>query len=263
MKRIQLFELEDYPWFPHWLRACLTRLMVVMHNLLDTPADIAALLTKAMRHTKQHTIVDLCSGGGGPMREVFRVLQAQPGGEQLNLTLTDLYPNQEVAAAINNGPNPALTYRLAPVDALQVPAELVGVRTMVGSFHHMNPATARRILQHARDSRQAICIYEMSDNSLPIALWWVSLPMLFLMVFFLTPFARPLTWKQLLFTYLLPIIPLCFAWDGAVSNARTYTLDDMDQLLAGLETEDYKWEIGRHTGKAKKLYLLGLPLQRR
>jgi len=103
----------------------------------------------------------------------------------------------------------------------------------------------------------------MSDNSLPIALWWVSLTMIFLMVFFLAPFARPLTWKQLLFTYLLPVIPLCFAWDGAVSNARTYTLDDMDQLLAGLETEDYKWEKGRLTGKAKKLYLLGLPLQRR
>ncbi len=145
------------------------------------------------------------------------------------------------------------------VNALHVPAELAGVRTMVGSFHHMSPTTARSILQHARDSRQAICVYEMSDNSLPTALWWVSLPMIFLMAFFLTPFARPLTWKQLLFTYLLPVIPLCFAWDGAVSNTRTYTLDDMDQLLAGLETEDYKWEKGRLTGKAKKLYLLGLP----
>ena len=59
----------------------------------------------------------------------------------------------------------------------------------------------------------------------------------------------------------MPVIPLCFAWDGAVSNARTYTLDDMDQLLAGLETEDYQWEKGRITGKAKKLYLLGLPQQ--
>jgi hypothetical protein len=259
MKRIQLFELEDYPWFPHWLRACLTRLMVVMHQLLGTPADVASLLTRALRHTGQHTIVDLCSGGGGPMREVFRVLQAQPSGEQLSLTFTDLYPNREVAAEVNSGPNPALTYRLAPVNALQVPVELAGVRTMVGSFHHMNPATARSILQHARDSRQAICIVEMSDNSLPIALWWVSLPMIFLMVFFLTPFARPLTWKQLVFTYLLPVIPLCFAWDGAVSNARTYTLDDLDQLLVGLETADYKWEKGRITGKAKKLYLLGLP----
>ena len=144
-----------------------------------------------------------------------------------------------------------LTYRLAPVDALQVPADLAGVRTMVSSFHHMDPATARRILQHARDSRQAICIYEISDNGLPIALWWMSLPMIFLMVFFLTPFARPLTWKQLVFTYLLPVIPLCFAWDGAVSNARTYTLNDLDQLLTGLESDDYHWEKGLIAGKAK------------
>ena len=193
MKRIQLFELEDYPWFPHWLRACLTRLMVVMHQLLGTPADLAALLTRALRRTGQHTLVDLCSGGGGPMRAAFRALQGQPGGEQLRLTFTDLYPNREVAAEVNGGPNPALTYRLAPVDALQVPADLAGVRTMVSSFHHMDPATARRILQHARDSRQALCIYEISDNGLPIALWWMSLPLIFLMVFFLTPFARPLT----------------------------------------------------------------------
>ncbi len=83
--------------------------------------------------------------------------------------------------------------------------------------------------------------------------------MIFLLAFFLTPFARPLTWRQLVFTYLLPVIPLCFAWDGAVSNARTYTLEDLDHLLAGLETDDYKWEKGRITGKARKLYLLGLP----
>ena len=103
MKRIQLFELEDYPWFPHWLRACLTRLMVVMHQLLGTPADLAALLTRALRQTGQHTLVDLCSGGGGPMREAFRTLQGQPSGEQLRLTFTDLYPNREVAAEVNGG----------------------------------------------------------------------------------------------------------------------------------------------------------------
>lgn len=71
--------------------------------------------------------------------------------------------------------------------------------------------------------------------------------------------ARPFTWQQLLFTYLIPIIPICFAWDGAVSNARTYTLSDMELLLEGLESDDYTWEKGVIDGKSKKLYLLGLP----
>jgi hypothetical protein len=259
MKRIHLFELEDFTWFPHWLRACLTKLMVVMHQLVGSSDDLARLLGNALAHSRQLAIVDLCSGGGGPMLPVFEKLRSQPGMADLRLTLTDLYPNQEVAAAVNTSPTPELAYHLVAVNAVDVPADLPGVRTLVGSFHHMPPATARRILHQAHASQQPICIYEMSDNSLPTALWWISLPLLFLLSFFLTPFARPLTWQQLLFTYLLPLIPLCFAWDGAVSNVRTYTLDDLDTLLQGLDTEHYTWEKGRIGGWAKKLYLLGLP----
>ena len=62
-----------------------------------------------------------------------------------------------------------------------------------------------------------------------------------------------------IFTYLIPLIPITFAWDGAVSNARTYTLEDMDILLEDLESVSYAWEKGVIHGKSKKLYLLGLP----
>ena len=259
MKRIHVFELEDFAWFPDWLRVCLTKLMVVMHQLVGSPDDLARLIGKALQHSPQRAIVDLCSGGGGPMLQVLQKLKDQPGMAGLHLTLTDLYPNQEVAAQINSSPTPNVTYRLAAVDAAEVPADLIGVRTLVGSFHHLPPATARRILQDAQANQQPICIYELSDNSLPTVLWWVSLPLIFLMSFFITPFARPLTWKQLVFTCLLPIIPICFAWDGAVSNARTYILEDLDGLLDGFETEQYAWEKGLIAGRAKKLYLLGLP----
>jgi hypothetical protein len=259
MKRIHLFELEDFPWFPNWLRNCLTRLIVVMHNMLGTPHELAQLLARALQHSASPTIIDLCSGSGGPMLKVFAALKRRSGGANLTLLLTDLYPNVEVAAQLNNSATPGLSYHLAPVNAADVTAELVGVRTMVGSFHHMRPDIARRILANAQASRQPICIYEISDNSFPTVLWWVPLPMIFLMSLFITPFARPFTWKQLVFTYLLPIIPICFAWDGAVSNARTYTLEDLNSLISGLETENYTWEKGRLTGRTNKLYLLGLP----
>jgi len=44
MKRIQLFEFEDFNWFPNWLRKCLTRMMVVMHKLLNTSEEMAELV---------------------------------------------------------------------------------------------------------------------------------------------------------------------------------------------------------------------------
>jgi hypothetical protein len=50
------------------------------------------------------------------------------------------------------------------------------------------------------------------------------------------------------------------AWDGAVSNIRTYTLEDMEILTEELTTENYTWEKGKIKGKGgNNLYLLGKP----
>lgn len=259
MKRIDLFEFEDFAWFPNWMRICLTRLIVVMHKFLNSSDDLVPLIKRALKYSDNNTIVDLCSGSGGPMIEVFKALVGEQGNVNVELILTDLYPNPEMASKINNSAIRNLSYKTSPVNASNVTTELRGVRTMVGSFHHMKPDTARQILENAKESKVPICIYEISDNSYPTFLWWTTIPLIFLMALIITPFVRPLTWKQIVFTYIIPIIPLFFAWDGAVSNVRTYSLEDLDILLKGLESEDYKWEKGRITKKANKLYLLGFP----
>ncbi|WP_114783389.1 hypothetical protein [Botryobacter ruber] len=262
MKRIHLVEFEDLDWFPDWLRQCMTRLLVVMHKILGTSNELAELLVKVLPHAERPAIIDLCSGSGGPMFEVFRILKDKYQFTNLTLMLTDLYPDKETAKRVNSGLNPGITYLAKPVDATNIDPGLTGVRTMVCSMHHMKPEVARAILKDALVNRQPICVFEISDNSYPVWLWWVALPFNFVTALFLTPLARPLTWRQLVFTYLVPVIPLFFAWDGAVSNARTYTLDDMDELLKGLTAEDYHWEKGRIEGRSKKLYLLGLPLRK-
>ena len=43
MKRIHLFEFEDLPWFPNWLRTCMTRYIVTIHRLLGSAGELAAL----------------------------------------------------------------------------------------------------------------------------------------------------------------------------------------------------------------------------
>lgn len=260
MKRIHLFEFEDFSWFPNWVRICMTRLIVVMHKILGTREELAELIAKILKETNSSNIIDLCSGSGGPMLDIVQILNKKHGLKNINLTLTDLYPDLATAKGINHQDGNKISYQTNPVNATNVDYAIAGLRTMVGSFHHMTPSNAKRILESSLKSRQPICIFEISDNSFPIFLWWIALPINFMMCLFITPLVRPLTWQQIVFTYLIPIIPLCFAWDGAVSNARTYTLSDMDKLLEGLESEDYKWEKGLIKGKSKKLYLLGLPV---
>lgn len=259
MKRIHLFEFEDFSWFPNWLRKSLTRLIIVMHRLLNTDKELAEKLSEIIQESEQKNIVDLCSGSGGPMPNVLSILSEKYGLEGLNLTLTDLYPNLEAAVRISDENN-NITYQTTPVDASDVDPKLNGLRTMICSFHHMDKLTARKILEDAYANKQAIFTLEISDNSFPKWLWWISIPINFIMCFFITPFVKPLTWYQLFFTYIIPIIPVFYAWDGAVSNARTYTLEDLDQLLEGLESSNYRWEKGIIKGKSKKLFLAGIPV---
>ncbi|BDS09394.1 hypothetical protein [Aureispira anguillae] len=260
MKRIHLFEFEDFHWFPNFLRSCMTRYIISIHKFLGSAEDLAELLAGVLKETQHTNIIDLCSGAGGPMPRVKELLEQKHGFSKLSLTLTDLYPNKEAAALINAQNDPHLSYLTTPVDATQVEKKRKGIRTMICSMHHMKPAIAKRILLDAQKDKQPICIFEISDNSMPFVLWWLAIPTSFIMVFLLTPFVRPLTWKQLVFTYLIPLLPIFIAWDGAVSNARTYTLADWDELLGELPKEGYKWEKGTIKGKAgNKMYLMGLP----
>ncbi|MEM8965607.1 MAG: hypothetical protein AAGE93_04255 [Bacteroidota bacterium] len=260
MKRIQLFEFEDLPWFPHWVRKCMTRYIVAIHKLMDTPNTLAKLIDRVLTQTDSHHILDLCSGSGGPMLKAAKILRSEYGHQKLSLTLSDLYPNQETAKQLANDSNPNTNYLTEPVDAANIGKTQPGLRTMICSMHHMPPNIARNILKDAQQAQQPICIYEISDNSVPKAIWWLAIPISFIMVLFITPLVRPMTWQQLVFTYLIPILPLFIAWDGAVSNIRTYTLEDLDTLLDGLESEQYHWEKTTIKGKGgPKLYLLGLP----
>lgn len=260
MKRIHLFEFEDFSWFPGWLRDCMTRYIAAIHVALATKEQIANLVARALAHSRERRVLDLCSGGSGPMLEVARFLETKHGLSDVSFTLSDLYPNRFQAAYVNGLGNPRLRYALSPIDATHVPEEERGVRTMICSLHHMRPETAREILRDAQRRGAPFVAYELSDNSPPTALFWLAIPFAFLATFFLTPLVRPMTWQQLVFTYLVPVIPLFIAWDGAVSNARTYTVSDMEELVAPLRADGYRWELGTVVGRGgRRAWLLGVP----
>jgi len=260
MKRIHLFEIGDQSWFPNWIRDCMTKALNVVHDIVKTNKDLPDLLAKVLKETNQTKIIDLCSGGGGPMAEAMDILKNEHGLDNIQLQMTDLYPHKEFAEQINSRNNNDLSYSTQPVDATNVPATTKGLRTMICSFHHMRPEMAKQILSNAQQAQQPILIYEMSDNSPPVFITLITMPLTFIFCLFVTIKVRPMTWQQIVFTYLIPIIPLCFMWDGAVSNVRTYTLKDMEVLLKDLESKDYTWETGAIEGKPSgKLYLIGKP----
>ena len=254
MPRLHLFEFEDQPWFPTALRGAMTGYLAATYRITPFPAIWAERIAKLVRPAASCEIVDLGSGSSGPMPLVMNHLKEL--GIAAQATLTDLYPN----AKHWNNRDPAIRYWPDPVDAGNVPSQLTGIRTMFASFHHLAPESATQILADAFRQRRAICIFEATSRTPAAIATTVLIPLLVLL---LTPRVRPISWIQIVFTYLIPILPFLIFWDGLVSQLRTYSPAELADLSRDLRSDSYQWEIG--TIDIPRLpagvpYLIGRPI---
>ena len=55
------------------------------------------------------------------------------------------------------------------------------------------------------------------------------------------------------------IVPLFVAWDWFVSGLRLYSTQELQELVDGLHSDDYAWEIGRVAFPHSITYLIGCP----
>lgn len=258
MARVHLFELHEHESFPTGWRDLLTDYMSFFAVVFRPYRVVGQRLLHAIQAVDVREIVDLGSGAGGSMLSVIEDLRAL-GLEEIHLTLTDKYPNlRALHAAVAQCPSLARVSDAA-VDARDVPANLPGFRTLFTIFHHFRPEAAREILADAVRKGQGIGIFEYTERNFFI--WGMPILTIPLFTWLITPFIRPLTWRRILWTYLLPMVPMVGAWDGFVSCLRTYSPAELKGLVAGLPPNTYQWDIGRvrSFGACRITYLIGWP----
>ncbi|WP_375418741.1 class I SAM-dependent methyltransferase [uncultured Hymenobacter sp.] len=258
--RLQLLELEDQPWFPAVIRAGMMDYLRFMITLLHTYRPIAPLLAEGLARTGQTHVLELGAGAGGGTEDVWQALRQQPGLAEVRITLTDLYPQPAAWADIARRTGGAIQGCAPPVDALAVPAALTGFRAIFSAFHHFPPLAAEALLRDAVRAGQGIAVFEGAGKHwLEIGLAWTVLPVAQLL---LTPFFRPFRLSRLVFTYLLPLIPLGTIFDGTVSILRLYPPDYLLRLARQADPAGrYEWQAGkkRHWWGPEVTYLIGWP----
>jgi hypothetical protein len=234
MRRLHLFEFGDQPWLPSILREAETAYLVTAYRLVRLPFAWAEKMVSALRPGDHLQILDLCSGAGGPVPSILAELEKR--GCVATAILSDLYP------ATNSISHPRVSWLSEPLDAAHVPPDLPGVRTMFSAFHHFRPEAARMVLEDAFRCRRSICIFESGSGT---ALGVATMLLVPLNVLAMMAIARPFRWGHLIFSYLIPLMPVMIFWDGLVSMLRIYSPEQMRTLIAGLEAPDYRWEAGR------------------
>lgn len=255
MKRIQLFEFEDLHWFPVSLRNYMTDFLQFLANKANVYEPVIDEIHFSMQESGCDQIIDLGSGSGGGLLTLSKHLKEK--NPTLKITLTDYYPNL-VSLAHVKSTNPIFDFVAESVDARNVPTNLKGFRTQFLSFHHFNPHDARQIIQNAVDASQPIGIFEIQDRSVPSIIAMLLSPISVLLT---TPFIRPFRFGRMIFTYLIPILPLVVLWDGVVSSFRTYSVSELKTMVNHIQhKEQYNWKIEKkQTRKGFVIYLIGLP----
>jgi hypothetical protein len=253
--RLQLFELEDLSWFPRTIRDLATDYLQFVERRFALHEPTVPLLRDVLERSTATRVVDLCSGGGGSVVCTYEALL--DSGLNVPFTLTDKYPNLPAFRCLSALHPSGILYVADSIDAMAVPRNFEGLRTMFNAFHHFAPESARRVLRCAVEARQPIVIFEIPERSLA-----AIFPLLFtpILVAAATPFMRPFRWRRLLWTYLIPLVPITSWWDGVVSQLRAYTAKEMLELAQGLD--DYDWRAGRVEIRGKLghvTYLLGNP----
>ncbi|WP_163399522.1 hypothetical protein [Flavobacterium fluviatile] len=253
MSRIHLFEFEDQQWLPEFIRNYMTDFLQFLSNKTAMYKGIVPIIEKGLKESRTNQIIDLASGGGGGL--IWLNTELRQNNPDLKILLTDYFPNipafEHTQKQANN-----FDFVRTSVDARNVPENLKGLRTQFLSFHHFKPKDAQQILQNAIDTNSSIAIFEGQERSFQSITAMIFSPFTVLVT---APFIRPFHIGRIIFTYLIPIVPVLILWDGVVSSLRTYSVEEMNELISKLDNkENFNWEVGRvKSGPTKILYLLG------
>ena len=256
-----LFEFEDLTWFPNIIRESMTDYLRYVLTALRFYQPTTPLIIETLIRANSTQIIDLCSGGGGAIEQIMDSLNQANNGK-INFLLTDKFPNVNAFQFLAFKTNNQISFSASSIDAANVPSELTGIRTILSGFHHFNELSAKSILKNAVQSRAGLAIFDGGNKSILTALFILLFhPLAF---FLFTPFFKPFRFSRLLFTYLIPIIPICTIWDGMVSISRLYDYTELLKMAEEVESTTYYWKAGKLKASygLHVTYLIGYPKEK-
>lgn len=250
LPRVHWFEIAESAWCPAVIRDGVTDYLQHVIDRTQPYAGVVPFIQGATaRGDSARHVVDLGSGAGGPWRTLSASL------DDVRVTLTDKWPNLDAFAQLASETDGRVRGESVPVRADEIPGTLPGTRTMFSAFHHLTRAEARWLLRRTTQSGHSIAIFEATRRH-PVAL--LATLLVPLLVWLMTPAIRPFRWSRLVWTYVIPVIPLVALFDGLVSCLRTWTPDELLDLATQVAPSGVQWSSGLIEGTPIPVtYLVG------
>jgi len=251
--RIHFVEYHDTEWCPGFLREALQDILALAWEFEEgllakrsAAKQVAADLARLVESSKTNELIDMCSGGGGPVGVIART----EAMKKCTFTLTDLYPNLTAFERVAKGSDGRVKYISSPVNATSCTfgeGNKRHIRTMFASMHHMQPDLLQGILRDCVAKGDLFAAFEATNRS-PLSILSLTLPLLFLSIisifysFSRLPIGAALV--RVFFTCIIPVIPAILVVDGFTSCLRTYSREEFMAVTKSADPDNkYDWMV--------------------
>jgi hypothetical protein len=239
LPRIQSFEFCERADVPRWIRESIVEILGKGLRTSYVFQPIAPVFHDLCQLIGANEVLDLGSGSGEPAALLIEELCRQNLSVP-RFTLTDLLPHvPELRKTVSRHPG-QLRIIAESLDATAIPGKFnQPLRTIINTFHHFPPPLARKILADAIEKQRAIFIMESSTRRLHNS--WGLLPGLFRSYWQNPVHTAQDRFLKAFFSYVVPLIGICFTWDSFVSLARLYTETELRKMASDAGGSHYTW----------------------
>jgi hypothetical protein len=224
-----LKELEDYPWFPSYLRKMQLEYVGWISVQLKLYQPVLELLSKF----PSNNWTDLASGSGWPAFYLQK-----NASHQIHYTLSDLYPD-----SVSNEVKKQMEVELEPLNLIDFQPQIGKHYSIFNAFHHFTSEQQKQLINKMKEARASCIIAEVLEPSL------LCFSQVTLAAFILQPLTawamRPFSILRLIITYLIPIQLITVAWDGWLSVLKSKTVKQYKELLSEFADHQYSIEVKR------------------
>jgi len=240
MKTRYLFEFHDQPSTPTTIRkTILDCLRMCNTRFRPYNQEVSQEIIEICRQQDLNTVVELGAGHAPITRE----LAARPEAKHLKLIPCDLYPETESWQELQTQYPDQVDFIPEPVDFLKDrdwPEKSLLV--LVAAFHHIPLDQRDRFIETIGNSGKPIVVFEPIRKT-PISIFLSFFSVIPIMLTPLLLLFRPGWFRRILWTWIVPVMPLMFWWDGVVSCLRQWNPDEWEQHLGENLSPDATWKI--------------------
>ena len=227
MRRKQITQIINTKWCPQLIKQLCSEFLSWFVLKVNATKPFIPVIENALLESKINKIINLESTIGAGIETVKPFLKQQPAITSIPLSKINTQQQR-------------------------------GMYLFVNAFHQLPAISAKKTLEEIAKSRNPVVVVEGNNDSL----WQLVGMTIFLPVTVIlsAPFVKPFRWSRILFTYIIPVLPVIMVIDGCIGLLKLYNPKDLNKLTSSIKVSDYKWTTGKKdNGRGGKIiYLTGI-----